>query len=267
MKIFNLFRKKSEVKTKEDEQELEQNISVDLFENAPVLFPWHVGKDKPLLVLKNNPLYWNWVEKTNEEYVGYMTLNDEESVLGICNFYTYVQVIQNGELFCVWTRNTSLFELYSTNDLKPFTNTNDVMLQLRSDKKLEKEKSYLFNCNPQATVSFDLQPNNDFISVVFPEKFKVFDEIIAVTDIPNLYPDKKDDEYWGKTTIVVLKPKENIVYVYPQDWFNKDKYMDFDYQWITRAARNQNNGNICVTGIRLGIYELDETNRQINKRI
>ena len=167
---FNLFGKKSEMKTKENEQKSEQNIYTDLFENAPFLFPWYVGKDKPLLVAKNNPLYWNWIEKINEEYVGYMTLNDKESVLGICNLYTYIQAIQNGELFFVWTRSSSLFELYSTNDLKPFTNTNDLMLQLRSDKKLEKEKSYLFNCNPQATVSFDFQPNTDFISVVFPCK-------------------------------------------------------------------------------------------------
>ena len=265
MRIFNLFRKKSEEKTNKEEKKSEQNISTDLFENAPFLFPWYVGKDKPLLVSKDNPLNWNWIEKINEEYVGFVTLNEKENVLGIFDAYTYIQVLQNGELFCIWTRGTSSFELYSTNDLKPFTNTNDVMLQFHSDKERKKEKSYLLNCNPQAIVSFNLQPNTKFISVIFPEKFKVFDEIIVVTDIPNLYPDKKDDEYWEKTAIVILKPKEDIVHIYPQDWFNKDNHIDFGYQWVTRATRNPNNGNICVTGIRLGTYELDETNQQIYK--
>ena len=87
MKIFNLFRKKSEVKTNNEEIKSEQNISTDLFENAPFLFPWYVGKDKPLLVGKDNPLNWNWIEKINEEYVGFVTLNDKENVLGIFDAY------------------------------------------------------------------------------------------------------------------------------------------------------------------------------------
>ena len=53
------------------------------------------------------------------------------------------------------------------------------------------------------------------------------------------------------------------VEVIPQDWFNTGNY-DFGYQWISRVARCSD-GSIVGDGIRLGRFELDETNRRIKK--
>jgi hypothetical protein len=51
------------------------------------------------------------------------------------------------------------------------------------------------------------------------------------------------------------------VEVLPQDWFNQGNY-DFGYQWIIRVAR-RTDGTIVGDGIRLGSFELDETNRRV----
>lgn len=63
--------------------------------------------------------------------------------------------------------------------------------------------------------------------------------------------------------IFVFDWKKRQVQVLPQDWFNQGNY-DFGYQWITRVARRID-GSIIGDGIRLGIFELDSTNRQVNK--
>ena len=69
----------------------------------------------------------------------------------------------------------------------------------------------------------------------------------------------------GNTAIVILKPKINKIEIYPQDWFNRAKDIDFGYQWITRAERIEKTEKIIIQGIRLGNYELDSTYRQIIK--
>jgi hypothetical protein len=53
------------------------------------------------------------------------------------------------------------------------------------------------------------------------------------------------------------------VQVFPQDWFNESNY-DFGYQWITRVERRPD-GRIVGDGIRLGSFELDETNKRVKR--
>lgn len=54
------------------------------------------------------------------------------------------------------------------------------------------------------------------------------------------------------------------VTVYPQKWFNENKNIDFGYQWITRVTK-KDDGRIAGSGIRLGYFELDETNTDLDE--
>ncbi len=236
----------------------------DPFDKAPFLLPWYFDKTKPKLQIDNSQLVWSFVDKINEEYVGIVTLNNDKDILGLFKAYVYIQPSALGDMFCVWTRSnidgigfpTLTINLYLTKDLQTFSDSNQSILKLHSDKSTP----YLLNGKPYSTVSFQLNADKESFKVEFPEDFKNFDEFITVADIPNLYLNGKAE--WNNTALVVIKPKDNWVFIYPQDWFNQDGKVDFGYQWITRAVRNKSNNNILGQGIRIDKFELDETGRQ-----
>lgn len=239
----------------------------DPFEEAPVLLPWYFDKHKPFLTRENSRLTWKYIEKLKKDFVGLVTLNDDSHVLGIFNAYVYIHTSPKGDSFCVWTRSNQThvgfpeltIELYVTNELKPFADTHESLLMMKGEQRIP----YLLNGSPKASISFQLNADKEAFKVDFPEAFKVFDEFIAVCDIPNLY--LQGNTEWHHTALVVMKPKDNWVFIYPQDWFNQDPKVDFGYQWITRAIRNKNNNHIIGEGIRIGKFELDETNRQLKR--
>ena len=238
----------------------------DPFDQAPFLIPWYFDKNKPKLTGDNSLLSWKFVDKVEEEYVGIVTLNDNNNnILGLFNAYVYIHPSVSGDTFCVWTRSnnesigfpTLNINLYFTKNLRPFIDSNKSILQLHSDKAA----SYLLNSEPVATISIKLNADKESFKVEFPDNFKIFDEFITVTDIPNLYLNGKAE--WNNTALVVIKPKDNWVFIYPQDWFNQDEKVDFGYQWITRAVRNKDTNIILGQGIRIEKFELDESGRQL----
>ena len=66
--------------------------------------------------------------------------------------------------------------------------------------------------------------------------------------------------------IMEIRPRGGWLRIYPQDWFNQSD-CDFGYQWPTRIARDPVTGRIFGEGIRLDGFVLDETNRQVERRI
>jgi hypothetical protein len=66
------------------------------------------------------------------------------------------------------------------------------------------------------------------------------------------------------TRLWTLKPKDGMLTVAPQDWFNKGDF-DRGYQWPTRVARDPHSGAIVGDGIRIGTFILDGTHRNVVK--
>ncbi len=67
-------------------------------------------------------------------------------------------------------------------------------------------------------------------------------------------------------TLWIVRPNAQSIEVIPQDWFNQGDY-DFGHQWPTRMARDPDSGRIIGEGIRLGVFELDESARQVSQWI
>jgi hypothetical protein len=60
----------------------------------------------------------------------------------------------------------------------------------------------------------------------------------------------------------IVRPVDGTVDVVPQDWFNHGAY-DFDYQWVTRVAREPGTGRIVGEGVRLSPFALDDSYRRV----
>jgi hypothetical protein len=59
-----------------------------------------------------------------------------------------------------------------------------------------------------------------------------------------------------------LDTDSGLLTIIPQDWFNEGAY-DLGYQWVTRVARLPGSGDIVGEGIRLGLFRLDPSGRQL----
>lgn len=85
----------------------------------------------------------------------------------------------------------------------------------------------------------------------FPPALRHVREILVLAPSPEL-------------RLLVLRPHVNRVEVIPQDWFNQGDF-DFGYQWVTRVVREPKTGSIVGEGMRMGVFQLDESGRQVSR--
>lgn len=64
---------------------------------------------------------------------------------------------------------------------------NTSILELHSNKQVH----FLLNCEPQSTISFQIDPAKEIIEINFPDEYQMFDDFITVVDIPKLMVMKK----------------------------------------------------------------------------
>jgi len=62
--------------------------------------------------------------------------------------------------------------------------------------------------------------------------------------------------------LLIARPVKGEYEIVPQDWYNNGQW-DFGYQWATRFARDPQSGRVVGDGIRMGVFQLDESNRDI----
>jgi len=222
-----------------------------LEEYSTYLTPWYFKGKVPNL---GENLVWKEIKNLNGEKLALTSLNFKKNCVGIIDMYCYVKPLNNGR-FLIWKRGSRKIELYNSSDLKP--------IEIKNIKWTELKKSHLFNTVPIDTIEYNFDLYQTEIEFDFPNSFSEIDEIIQVNDLDGMY--EESEQSMGNTAIVILNPKRSKIKIYPQDWFNQAKDIDFGYQWITRADRVGQTEKIKIQGIRLGDYVLDNTYRQIVK--
>jgi hypothetical protein len=237
-----------------------------LFTSAPVLFPWYCSEHFPRIIKSNSTLLWKYKQKTNDTFVGIMQLyNNKHQCLGLIKIYNYLLSNDIGSFFLLWNRSNrnnkefteQTFFLFSTDELGIIDNVDDICKNIKDDISTQ----FYLNCKPTSTIKLKFNAEQLDFAFPFPPEYIQFNEFCIVLDIPNLYKESN----FNNTAIAIINTEFGNVQVFPQDWFNKSDY-DFGYQWITRAIRNTNDGNIYGQGIRINEFILDETNRQLKAR-
>lgn len=235
----------------------------DPLENAPFLFPWYVHSGQPKIIRNGSLMDWQYWEKIGNKYVGVITLNCHDDIFGVFRIYDYIQPSASGTEFCVWRQNringtleSSLrIDLFSVSDLDRIPDVETKILSIDT-KEME---PYHMNSNPKSSIMIDLTKIKGATVFEFPNDFHVMNDFITPIEFDGLY----EDPNFHQTALLEIMPSTNTVDLHPQDWFNQNLEIDFGYQWITRAARSNNTGRIVGEGIRIGRFELDESNRQL----
>jgi hypothetical protein len=203
-------------------------------------------------------LQWKFIEKFHGNYIGTSFLKEGRKCFGVILGHCGLKRIEN-DRFLIWERGTTRIELFDTSDLVLIDNSPKVAIDLKTS-----QNKYFFNVNPIDSLEYYFEPLQTQIDFNFPDSFKTIDEIIQVNNIDNMYSDSEND--YDNCALVILKPKENKIFLYPQDWYNKDLSFDHGYSWIPKADRNLITGKIHLSGVRIGRQLiLDESHRQIEK--
>jgi hypothetical protein len=240
-------------------------MSHNLFNKAPALCPWYFNDTTPKLKKNGQALRWHWLEKIGKEYFGAALLEDrKKTCFGIVETYTYILPNARHDQFLIWSKDMSsppefTMSLFTADDLQPIARPKESIFSLRERNRTD----FFFDCPPRSILSFGLHPGVEQLDLTFPGEVKSFPDFCIVTQIPGLYP--HGQKTWNETAILLVKPGEDTIAIFPQDWFNQSD-ADFGYEWITRAIVHPKTGLIHGQGIRMDDFILDHTNRQLQRR-
>lgn len=176
------------------------------------------------------------------------------AILLILDFYCYLRILDDGTAL-LWHKTESgiAFDCFSLLSLEPLANPIEITKVMREAKLNYSPLSISEHWEISRHLSAEKQYSLDC-----PYDWSNFGELLVLADLLNSSGLDRMDQ-----AILAFDWLNKKVEAFPQDWFNQSDY-DFGYQWITRVAR-RSDGLIIGDGIRLGIFELDETNRRIKK--
>lgn len=225
---------------------------------APGPVPWYFGPHRPDIYVGDKRWSWGNESKLNGFWHG-VTLRDEASHIRLlCPMYSYVLQVDK-ETLVAWLKQDKTLQIAIINlrDLPPISN-------FELDKLLDdKPKGILWQGGGKSESVWLNSVLEEGTHLLDPRLEQLpCDELLILGGTPHTKDMAIRADQDG-VAIFVLKPRLGQVEVIPQEWFNNDEHMDFDYQWITRVARDHESGRLVVDGIRLGAYVLAESGRRI----
>ena len=190
----------------------------------------------------------------DKSYSGLIALyNSKNEILLVQDFYNYARILDDGTTLLWRAAGDISFDCCNITNLCPINNPKEIAQTMR-EKKISISpipNSENWTIFPYLQIGVRHRINNNY-------KWERFEETLVLAN----YEISTDQKKMSRA-ILVFNWIDREVEVFPQEWFNNGNY-DFGYQWITRVAR-RSDGKIVGDGIRLGSFELDNTNRNIEK--
>jgi hypothetical protein len=222
----------------------------ELLAKAPGPSPWYLPWNRPALDSRRGPLAWAQCRTAS-------ALRDPEGKARlILGSYCYTLALKPGRLL-IWhgprrgvaPASTSVdFYVVHVDEL-------DVITDPEQATRLLEQHGMPFVAFSESTeaiekiLSLSAGPPGGTLPVLPPEEFDGLKELL-------FFVHAEDTRLWS------LRPADGLVDVMPQNWFDRGDF-DFDYQWPTRAARDEATGALVGDGIRIGTFVLDETGRNL----
>jgi hypothetical protein len=231
-----------------------------LLTTAPGPSPWYLRASGPRVQTA-----WGqgrWVEAGNDEHTaGKMLLQAEDKTLAIVSMYNYALAV-DGTIVLFWSQvyvsrgNTAPVHMTAIDcrQLVPLDDPRRMCADLPQGAALKVASGITGEIDVPTTEIGDRK-------VSFPSPISDLDEILILARSSGV--DGTDGAIWNEC-LIVAKPDLGYVEVIPQDWFNKGQW-DFGWQWPTRVARDPKTGHIVGDGIRMGVFMLDESCRNVQR--
>ncbi|HUA35185.1 MAG TPA: hypothetical protein VMA09_16365 [Candidatus Binataceae bacterium] len=115
---------------------------------------------------------------------------------------------------------------------------------------------------PTATIRVSGSLQSGLNRFDFPDAFRSLPEILILGDNAWIR-ESVSIRNTARRAIYCLRPRQAVIEVLPQDWYNYEEY-DRGYQWITKVARDPVSGRIVGAGMRLKSFVIDASGGKID---
>ena len=193
-----------------------------------------------------------------------LLVDTTERVLALTDFNCYVRDLGEDRLLVQYAeeqgdgpllRRDVRFRVLETNALHPITDLEAAYARLSAQHRFYAEGGEI------ASVALSTALADGVHAVDLPKALhSAGEQFVLVGSTADGRRDNHFDEMHLR--LWILDPQQGRLEIIPQDWFNRGPY-DFMYQWVTRAARMSDTGEVVGEGIRLGVFRLDASKRQI----
>ena len=234
---------------------------------APGPSPWYLAghRDVRPIIGSRGPLQWE-AEPNNPKHAGKTFLRAPNGALvAVCDFLCYVRPMANAR-FVVWATeqsgqgpdfvSTVRLQVYDADSLSEVTSVDMAIASLGPARR------FFAATTPIADVALPTTFQDGRHSVDLPVALRGEGELLILATST---ADGRRENHFDQMhlRLWLLNTSTGSLDIVPQDWFNAGPY-DFGYQWVTRVARETPNGPIYGEGIRLGIFRLDASLRQVD---
>ncbi len=245
----------------------------EFLDNVPGPFPWYLQRDARRLVGANGAFEWKPLG-SEPPFTGMIGLHRKDGALvGVAAMYSCIRAL-GGTRFLAWSPvdasgpgaadRSMRFVIVDAERLKPTANADVHSLC----KRLEVGRvPFWFDGGEEASVTLPTSLADGTHPIELPPAFAPIDEILALvrSTAPAALADAKESRVHLR--VWSIRPSGSgaaTVDVIPQDWFNEGDF-DFDYEWVTRIARDPETGRLTGDGIRLGAFALDASGRKVTR--
>ena len=223
--------------------------------DAPGPSPWYLRRPGLTLPSARGPLRWRDLGAGGAG-AGKSVLTDAGgAALLVVDFHCYVRPL-TAPRFLIWhpegggggaenTASTSVrFRVFDADELTPITDIDAAVAAMRPTGQIVAHRGREI---ASAVVPTSIPDGRNHVA--FPDALHELNELLVLAHstsgaVQSNYHDQMHLRLW------VIRPREGIVDVIPQDWFNNGNF-DFGYQWVTRVARDPKTGRIVGEGVRL----------------
>jgi hypothetical protein len=257
---------------------------LDILQTEPAPSPYPRVLENYEYKINGKSLKWKtyWLDPKNKLDDSRIILEDSENTAWlILNYASYIKPIGTSKIL-IWYCSSDpvtreyFVTFFDLEDLLPINldKAQEALINEIKDKPRD---------NPMSTVSYGFYAEfkNEPIrftipnklsqgknSYAFPKEFDIEEETI----IHGYYQVKSHNYKWDYNPwinpfcILLLKPMIKEIEVICVDWFNTEDW-DLVYQWITRIARDPKTQKLVCEGIRIGLFQLDETGKKLDRWI
>jgi hypothetical protein len=226
------------------------------FSGIPGPSPWYLsGGEFDVGGFKWKPL------GKHEPRAGKTGLYGVDGPILIVDFQHYVMPL-DGSRILVWyqdfwgeiDRPTPPVELFvfDAARLTPIVNVDRICAAMTPEKR-----RIASNEGPVERAQLPTTIVREAVTVSFPAAAERLDELLMLCHSSAIPIKEKGSA--DNLALMVARPKESTITLYPQDWWNGDSKLDRGYQWVTRVRRDDKTKRVFGEGIRIGAFELDES--------
>jgi hypothetical protein len=190
--------------------------------------------------------------------------NSNGEIVAVADFHCYVGALGEHWMLVWYTeeegkgaalRRGVRFRVFDAHDLRPITDLPAVYAKLGAQSRFHARPAEL------ASLALSTALEDGIHTVVLPAALQEAGELLVLADST---ADGRRSNHYDEMhlRLWMLDTAGGRLEIIPQDWFNAGRY-DFMYQWVTRMARLPETGAVVGEGIRLGVFRLDGSKRQI----